>query len=259
MPKPGELRTVKRKSGMKGNHSSSLTLVDKIGDELRERIIEGTFKPGEHLQQAALAKRMGVSSIPLREALRMLEKEGFVEVIPFKGVRVKRLSAAEIIERTEIAFALESYAIELAAPTMAEADFARAEELAGRIYPVTDVKAWNARIVQLLGILCGARDRPVLFDQIVRNRTAARRYTEILARETIKGPKGTRQWASGYFPRLVELMRGGDRDAVKELQRKRLEEFLSLLLPRLAAGAEQGARRGTSHHLKAPKPTRGRR
>ena len=113
MPKPRKPRPVKRKSGMKGNPASSLTLVDKIGDELRERIIDGTFQAGEHLQQAALAKRMGVSSIPLREAIRMLETEGFVEIVPFKGAMVKRLSAEEIAERVKIAFALESYAIEL--------------------------------------------------------------------------------------------------------------------------------------------------
>ena len=82
-------------------------------------------------------------------------------------------------------------------PTLTDEDFDRAKDLADRIYPVTDMKTWNARIVQLLGILCGAKDRPVLFDLIVRNRTAARRYTEILVRETIKGPKGTEQVGLG--------------------------------------------------------------
>lgn len=260
MSKPREVRRVKSKGGVKGNQASSVTLVDKIADELRERIIDGTFQAGDHLQQAGLAKKMGVSSIPFREAIRMLENEGFVEIVPFKGARVKRLSAAEIAERVKIAFALESYALELTLPTLTAEDLDRAKILAGRIYPVKDMKTWDARIVHLLGILCGAKHWPMIFDLIVRNRTAARRYTEILVKETIRGPKGTRQWASGHFPRLVELMRGGDKDAIKELQRKRLEEYLSLLLPRLAGGIEPSKRRGKKlHHLKGLKPARDRK
>ena len=260
MSKPGETRRVKRKGGMKGDWAPSVTLVDKIADELRERIIDGTFQAGEHLQQATLAKKMGVSSIPLREAIRMLEAEGFVEIVPFKGARVKHLSAEEIVERAKIAFALETYAVELTLPTLTDEDLDRAEELANGLYPVSDINTWYARSSELLGILFGAKHWPVLYNLILRNRMAARRYTEILVRRTIQDPKWAKQWASGYFPLFVELLRERDLGAVKALHRSRMEEYVDLLLPWLEAGAGRvPRRRGALGHLRKPKSSRGRK
>jgi len=258
MTKTGEARKLKRKGGTKGVRAASLTLVDKIADELRVRIIDGTFQAGEHLQQAALAKRMGVSSIPLREAVRMLENEGFVEILPFKGARVKSLTCEEIVERAQIAFALESHAVALTRPTLTEEDFDRAAELAGRIYPVPDVKTWYARVNQLLGILCGAGRWPLLFDTILRNRMTARRYTEILVRRTMSDKSWARNWAKGYFPRLVELLKKGNMAGARALQRRRFEEYAGHVQSFLEEGAGQGRRGGVLRNVKHPKAERGR-
>jgi DNA-binding GntR family transcriptional regulator len=236
------------------------TLVDRIADELRERIIDGTFKAGEPLQQAALAKTMGVSAIPFREAVRMLESEGFVEIVPFKGARVKRLSAEEISERVKIAFALEIYALEQTLPTLTEADLDRAGELASRLYPASDINAWHAQMSQLLGILFGAKHWPVLFDLIMRNRMAARRYTEVLVRRTVQDPAWAMEWAAGYFPRLIGLLRNKDLKAVRKLQSRRFAGYLAQLQPWLDSGTPQtGPRRRTARTIKTPTPPLGRR
>ncbi len=213
------------------------TLVERIAEELRERIIDGTLAPGEHLQQAALARRMGVSSIPFREAIRALELQGFVELVPFKGARVKGLTFEEISERAEIACALECLAIALALPDLSARDLDRADELAGRLYPAPDVRTWFERINTLLHLICGAERRPHLFRLILRNRTAARRYTELLVRKTLEDKAWERDWASGHFRRLVELMRAGDIEGIRELERFRFDGYVGQLSPWLKAEA----------------------
>jgi DNA-binding GntR family transcriptional regulator len=71
-------------------------LADQIARHLSERIIRAEFKPGERIIEDKLAREMGVSRSPLREALRMLEKDGLVELMPRHGVRVTPISREHI-------------------------------------------------------------------------------------------------------------------------------------------------------------------
>jgi DNA-binding GntR family transcriptional regulator len=87
-----------------------------IADALREAIIQGLLAPGEPLRQEQLASHFCVSRIPLREALRRLESEGWIEFLPNRGARVSGLSAAEVSEIYEIRGSLECTALELALP-----------------------------------------------------------------------------------------------------------------------------------------------
>lgn len=87
-----------------------------IADALREAIIQGQLTPGEALRQEQLASHFSVSRIPLREALRQLESEGWIEFLPNRGARVGGLSAAEVREIYEIRASLECTALELAMP-----------------------------------------------------------------------------------------------------------------------------------------------
>jgi DNA-binding GntR family transcriptional regulator len=253
MSKPAEVRRVNRKSDTKRQKASCPTLADKIADVLREGIIDCTFEAGVHLHQAALAKKMGVSSIPFREAIRLLESEGFVELVPFKGARVTGLTREEASGRAQIAFALESHALELTLPTLTREDLDRAAELAGRIYPIPDVRTWYARTGQLLRILYGADRWPHLFDQIMRNRITARRYTELLVRKTIEDEAWTNQWAAGHFPQLIELLRKGNLAGAKALHRERLEGFVEQLLPLIEPKSEKGAGRRALRNVKKRK------
>jgi DNA-binding GntR family transcriptional regulator len=79
-----------------------------VGDELRERIVSGALEPGEHLVERRLAVELGVSRVPVREALRDLEREGFVEDRPRRGLVVRRLSQSDIDELFDIRAALEA-------------------------------------------------------------------------------------------------------------------------------------------------------
>jgi DNA-binding GntR family transcriptional regulator len=87
-----------------------------IADALREAIISGRLAPGEPLRQESLATHFSASRIPLREALRSLESEGWIEFLPNRGARVAGLSASEVAEIYEIRASLECTALRLALP-----------------------------------------------------------------------------------------------------------------------------------------------
>jgi DNA-binding GntR family transcriptional regulator len=105
------------------------SLTDQIVVELRRRIIAGELAEGTPLRQEALAIELGVSRIPIREAIRQLEAEGFVQSELHKGTVVKALSLAEIQELFDIRIHLETWLFEMAIPRLSEADLRRAEQL----------------------------------------------------------------------------------------------------------------------------------
>lgn len=83
------------------------SLREEIADILRGAVMSGELVPGETYSAPSLAERFGVSATPVREAMLDLAKEGLVEVVPNKGFRVVRLSAAELDALTEIRLLLE--------------------------------------------------------------------------------------------------------------------------------------------------------
>ncbi|MCK4379106.1 MAG: GntR family transcriptional regulator, partial [Deltaproteobacteria bacterium] len=77
-------------------------LPDKIADFIRETIIVGKLKPGEKISEAKLAEELRISRTPIREAIRMLESEGFVSIIPRRGTVVSDFSFDDLYEYFQI-------------------------------------------------------------------------------------------------------------------------------------------------------------
>jgi DNA-binding GntR family transcriptional regulator len=84
------------------------TLRDEVTTELRRRILFGEFAQGERLVEDRLAALLGVSRNPVRESIRVLATEGFVEVVPRLGATVARLSAEEGEELFDVRMAIEN-------------------------------------------------------------------------------------------------------------------------------------------------------
>ena len=84
------------------------SLRDSVLDELRRRIIDSRLSPGDRLVERTLAEELGVSRVPVREALRTLEHEGFVQQRPRRGMLVRTLSTADIEALFEVRDALEA-------------------------------------------------------------------------------------------------------------------------------------------------------
>ncbi len=87
--------------------SAHQSLHGAVMDSLRQAILRGQFKPGERLTESGLAAIFGVSRNPIREALRVLEVEGFIEKHPRRGARVRMLTPEEITEIVDLRAELE--------------------------------------------------------------------------------------------------------------------------------------------------------
>jgi len=91
-----------------------------VYESLKESILNGSLKPGEKLMESRIAEDLGVSRTPVREAIRKLEKEKYVKMIPRKGAYVEDLTMEDILEVLEIRIVLEGLASKLAARNISE-------------------------------------------------------------------------------------------------------------------------------------------
>lgn len=105
------------------------TAVELAADAIRDRILSGELPPGAALRQEALAEKLGVSRIPLREAIRQLSNEGLVDLQPHRGAFVSTLSKAEVQEFFDLRFKLEPWLLREAVPHMQPAELDRAEAI----------------------------------------------------------------------------------------------------------------------------------
>ncbi|MFZ7133568.1 MAG: GntR family transcriptional regulator [Eubacteriales bacterium] len=96
---------------------------------MREAIINGDFKPSQRLMEVQLAEKMGVSRTPVREAIRKLELEGLVVMVPRKGAYVAGLSSEDVKEVVEIRCVLEGLAAKLAAQKSTSEDIEKMKSI----------------------------------------------------------------------------------------------------------------------------------
>ena len=109
-------------NNFKVNMNEYLPLRDVVFNTLRQAILKGELAPGERLMEIQLAEKLGVSRTPIREAIRKLELEGLVLMIPRKGAEVAKISEKSLRDVLEVRRSLEELAIELACQRMSEED-----------------------------------------------------------------------------------------------------------------------------------------
>jgi DNA-binding GntR family transcriptional regulator len=105
---------------------SPKTLVNQVVEAILQAAATGVFMPGDRVVEAEVARRLNVSRVPVREALRLLESQGILVNMPYRGMRLMDVSASRLRKILEVRLALER----LAAFTLMEAARARPEILA---------------------------------------------------------------------------------------------------------------------------------
>lgn len=101
-----------------------LQIARRITDVTREKILDGEIEEGQRLTESFLADMFGVSRSPIREALRMLAHEGFVELLPYRGARVSVIRLKNVHEHYQLKAMLDGYGCYAAAQKLTEEDFA---------------------------------------------------------------------------------------------------------------------------------------
>src|SRR4051812_19263611 len=106
--------------------ASAHNTVDAVTQTLRQAILRGSLASGQILRQESIATQLGVSRLPVREAIRQLNSEGLVQVTAHRGAVVVALSADDIREIYDIRVGLETTALRLALPHLSPAILRRA-------------------------------------------------------------------------------------------------------------------------------------
>ena len=110
---------------MQIDFQADLPLRDVVFNTLRQAILTGELKPGERLMELHLADRLGVSRTPVREAIRRLELEGLVTMIPRRGAEVARITEKSMSDVLEVRRTLDALCAELACDRITEEDLIR--------------------------------------------------------------------------------------------------------------------------------------
>jgi len=197
-------------------------LADRAYDELRRRILEGEYQPGEATSEYQLSADLNMSRTPIREALRELAKLGLVETIPQKGVFISELTVQDIAEVFQLREVLECFAARLAAKHMTHAQRMKMSE--NHHYALEYAKSGEAR---------KAYDYAVLMHKSIMEAAGNKRLTKLLDQlEDQTHRLG-----------LLTLKSDGRLQAA-------LEEH-GQIIDRIQAGDEEGAADAMLQHLKA--------
>ncbi|MCD7867296.1 MAG: GntR family transcriptional regulator [Clostridiales bacterium] len=119
------------------NMNIYLPLREVVFTTLRQAILKGELKPGERLMEIALAEKLGVSRTPVREAMRKLEQEGLVVMVPRKGAHVANITEKDLNDVLEVRMTLENMAIEKACKLIDEEGLERLRDAAETFERVT--------------------------------------------------------------------------------------------------------------------------
>lgn len=117
-------------SGLTIEENAYLPLRDVVFQTLRQAILKGELQPGERLMEIKLAERLGVSRTPIREAIRKLELEGLVVMIPRKGAAVANITEKDTKDVLEVRRTLEMFAVEVACERITEEQLVQLKEAA---------------------------------------------------------------------------------------------------------------------------------
>lgn len=226
-------------------------LREVVCESLRDAIRRGVLKPGERLMEIQLAEELGVSRTPVREAIRKLELEGYVVMMPRRGTYVANMSIRDISEIFEIRTALESLSNGLAAERITPEELEHLQRLLVMISSYIETKDMDkivetdiefhdllyhaARNSRLVGIISNLRD------QLTRFRTLSMSYP------------GRLEATLDEHRTIVEAIAQGDGRAAKKAAEKHMENSEKTLLKAMDAIKKKQAKEKASKKKKSAK------
>ena len=203
-------------------------LRDIVFENLREAIITGQLRPGERLMEVQIAEELGVSRTPVREAIRKLELEGLVIMVPRKGAYVSNVSIKDITDIFQIRRVLEGLAAELAAERLTEEQLEELRQLLDR----------TAETIDKLEVLT-AVDMDTGFHQVIYEAGRNEKLSSMLyhLREQIQrfrtqslSRPGRLQQAVMEHRAILEALEKGDGELARRLVEEHIESAESALL-----------------------------
>jgi GntR family transcriptional regulator, rspAB operon transcriptional repressor len=210
-----------------------LQVKDLVYERLRESLIDLTFAPGEPLREAALVERFGVSKTPIREALVRLEREGLVEIAPYRGARARTYNQADLREFYEVRQILEAECVRRVArgPDGGLRDaLVRNVDSSASALERGDLKAVAQRLDEFGQLLLSQLQNGMISDLLDRLHAHLKRIGPVKLGEDHFGTAVDEQRA------ILTAITARDADGAQELLRRHLQHLLDDQLQAVAAG-----------------------
>jgi len=206
-----------------GTPAESIPVRERAYEHLKASILSGRFNPGERLAEEHLAKELGISRTPIREALHKLESEGLIKPLASRGFVASQDSKDDIEELFEIRAVLEGYALRVICGRITDTVLAQLEdtiekaEEALRRHGLDEIFQWNTRFHDTLHDLI--TDRRRLYHQMVTMRQYVLRYRK----NTLQYPDGGARTVDGHRKILLAL-RLRDPDLCERVMREHIQQ-----------------------------------
>jgi len=200
---------------------SRSVLAEQVKDQLLQDILSGRYPPHSRIVETRVARELGTSQAPVREALRGLEALGVVEILPFRGARVRRPTAHELLEAYAVRAELESLGARLGVPQMTDEDLAELEVLHDAMQQAAETgdrhavavadASFHARLLRLA--------HNITLERVWRSlEPFSRTYITLVA------PGADAHWTADLHPRIIAALRTRDPDAVETALRRHFDE-----------------------------------
>ena len=200
---------------------SRSVLAEQVKDRLLQDILSGRYAPHSRIVETRVARELGTSQAPVREALRGLEALGVVEIMPFRGARVRRPSASELLEAYVVRSELEALGAQLGVPRMSDDDLAELEALGEAMQNAAAVgdrhevavadASFHARLLAMAG--------NATLERVWRSlEPFSRTYITLVA------PGADAHWTADLHPAILRALRTRDPEQVVAALRRHFDE-----------------------------------
>ena len=197
-------------------------LRDIVFEAIKEAILKGRIKPGERLMEVQLAEEMGVSRTPVREAIRKLELEGLVVMVPRKGAYVSGLTMKDAAEVFEIRSSLEGLAAALAAERITDDEIKMLDKILSEITKASekgDAETVIKKDVEFHQILFNA-SRNERLAQIVNN---LKEQIDRFRIQSFSNPLRVKNVVSEHKA-IIDAIKQGDSESAEKLAKAHIYE-----------------------------------
>lgn len=218
---------------------SRSVLADQVKERLLDDILSGRLPPGSRIIETKVARRLGTSQAPVREALRGLEALGLVEITPFRGSCVRRPTRREVLEAYAVRSSLEALAAELAVPRAGDADVAELGALFAGMLAAADSGDGHALAeadARFHGRIVELADNATLLRVWRSLEPFSRTYI------TLALPGADARWAAGLHEPILAAMGSHDSAAVTDALRAHFEAIRENMARRWPAEDEPNGR-----------------
>ena len=199
-------------------------LVEDLTSFLRNAIVSGKLMQGEKLSETSFQKKFGISRSPIREALRVLEQEGLVVILPRRGAYVNKITLDELNETTVVVATLEGLAARIALPQLTEKNFIKMVRLVKKMeeqvkeFAINDYTTTHNDFHETFILPCNNR---VLIDSIgkLRRRYVRPRVTSYYFVNNIEDA------VKGHL-RIIDALKKGDPQEVEKVVKNHIMNAL---------------------------------